>query len=109
MKLDTTSAHYNNGCTGLIVFLFGFMALAVLVLIGTAIYSIASHHLLLTTLEIMGAVAIGVPTVWSIGHIIIRKFSDYTPKCGCGARYNFFWTEWWHKRKCLASILNGKN
>ena len=43
---------------------------------------------------------------WTMGHVVDR-LDNPDKRCKCQASYNYFWTEWWHKRKCLAYTLNG--
>lgn len=109
MKFDTTRTEYNIGCSEAATFMLGAAAILGLFVTGAAIYAVIINHLLVTILKTIAEIAICIPTIWVVGHIITRKSSPYTPKCGCGARYNFFWTEWWHKKNCLAHTLNNEN
>ena len=48
-----------------------------------------------------------LPFVWLLGHVVSQSLSDDGAKqCGCEYVYRYFWTEWLHKRKCLAHTLN---
>ena len=107
MKLDTVSDHYNDNTHPFFVGMIGLFALSVLTFIGLVIYDIIARHVgilvLLTVLTIVGTIGLS----WLVGHILIRSRAYVHPKCGCGSRYKYFWTEWRHKKRCLAFKLNG--
>jgi len=85
--------------------IIGLIILAALgVAIGTFIWLL---HFRYFRLAIVFSPAIVVAS-WLTGHLIDRL--DSNPKmCKCLASYNYFFTEWWHKRKCLAYTLNGND
>ena len=107
MRIETLDDYYHGDFPMLAVFLAGLLVIGAIVAACFLCYTIYANALFISILEVLGAIAVGFPTVWLIGHVTIRTLSERSARCGCQYEYRYFFTEWLHKRKCLAFKLNG--
>lgn len=102
MKIETLPTgrvvHFHLVMLGMIILA------AVGVAVGTFIWLL---HYRYFRLALVFSPAI-IAASWLVGYLMDR-LDARTQQCKCRATYNYFWTEWLHKRKCLAYTLNGNN
>jgi hypothetical protein len=103
MKFDTLRRDHNDPP-------FTVVGVFILLILGIVVSSIKYlihhshivHEILLVTVSLLGFLTVS----WLVGHLICN--SDQYSRCGCSYKYRYFFTEWWHKRRCLSYILNNK-
>lgn len=85
----------------------GFSALGILLLSGWGLYFILSQIPLKILLLGLLVFPLAIFVSWNIGYQLVGSKSTW--KCGCNYSCRQPIKEWWHRRKCLSHILNGKN
>lgn len=82
----------------------GFVTLTILaglILLFKWLWHFHSFRLVVLTFPVIAIVS------WFVGYTLERAGS-YSHECVCKYAYRYFWTEWWHKTRCLAFQLNGR-
>lgn len=108
MEFDTIPSDAMTFEELLLVLGIGLAVTLVLFLIGLTIYSFVLTHGIWYLLKLAVGMIVGLPGVWILGYMTIRILSGRAHKCKCGYSYNYFFTEYWHKKNCLSYVVNPK-